>query len=128
MHAKLTSLELRTIEKKLDERWAILQRDVHDELVVSAVDSSVDLIGRPAPDGRDSSVIDALVDLNLASIERHIHEIRAIKTAKERIHNGTYGTCERCSHAISVGRLLANPSVELCHHCQSEFEKVGQTV
>jgi RNA polymerase-binding transcription factor DksA len=73
---------------------------------MSALDSSVDLIGRPAPDGRDSSVVDALVDLNLASIERHIHEIRAIKTAKERIHNGTYGTCERCSRTIDAARLL----------------------
>lgn len=41
--------------------------------------------------------------------------------ALERLHDGTYGTCEKCKGPIAAERLVARPMAELCVECASEF-------
>jgi RNA polymerase-binding transcription factor DksA len=126
MRNRLTPTELRAIERMLDERWGELQQEVHDAIRATAGMEGVDLVGRVGAPDRDATLLDALADLNLATIERHVHELRAIKVAKQRLREHTYGMCGRCNEPIAVGRLLANPSAETCIGCQQRLEHVGR--
>ena len=116
----LTALERRTAERKLDERRATLLHDIQDESELVTGEGGIGELFSAERD--DASVTDALVALNLANFERHVHELRAIESAKRRIREGTYGICERCGHPIQLGRLLADPSVARCFSCQSSIE------
>lgn len=46
-----------------------------------------------------------------------------VERAMERLDEGTYGRCERCSEDIPVARLTAFPSVTLCVRCKSLSER-----
>lgn len=46
-----------------------------------------------------------------------------VERAMERLDEGTYGRCERCSEDIPVARLTAFPSVTLCVRCKSFSER-----
>lgn len=45
-----------------------------------------------------------------------------VEDALERIHQGTYGTCERCGHKIAADRLTAIPETTLCLDCEEVQE------
>ncbi len=59
--------------------------------------------------------------LGLASNEQK--SLNMIDAAIRRIDDGTYGSCENCSKAISQKRLLAVPHARLCIKCQELEEK-----
>ena len=63
------------------------------------------------------SQIAALESRELVQVDRAIHMIR----------QGTYGTCEVCSHKIPIQRLKALPFTPLCINCQREMELNGQS-
>ena len=46
-----------------------------------------------------------------------------VERALERLDEGTYGRCERCSEDIPVARLTAFPSVTACVRCKSLSER-----
>jgi RNA polymerase-binding transcription factor DksA len=46
-------------------------------------------------------------------------EIRRVRTALDRIADGTYGTCSTCGQAISAERLAAIPSAPTCVNCSA---------
>lgn len=52
--------------------------------------------------------------------EMTLGEIRRLRTALQRIANGTYGTCSTCGRAISDERLAAIPSALTCLTCSTE--------
>jgi DnaK suppressor protein len=58
----------------------------------------------------------------LDSEARWIHEIRS---ALDKIQNGTYGECEACEEQIGGRRLDAVPWARLCLACQSAVEQQG---
>jgi DnaK suppressor protein len=45
-----------------------------------------------------------------------------IKSALERIDNGTYGACEECENKIPKSRLEALPQTPYCIACQRRIE------
>ena len=48
-------------------------------------------------------------------------ETRAdVERALQKIDQGSYGVCERCSKAIAEARLQANPTARLCITCASK--------
>jgi RNA polymerase-binding transcription factor DksA len=74
----------------------------------------------------------------LAADEARRQVIRALITAAEwalgdinwalqRLHRGTYGTCERCTAPVPLERLNILPMARLCMPCQrrSEASKPG---
>lgn len=63
--------------------------------------------------------------LNLRLRSRESKLIRKIKTALERIDEGTYGFCETCGETISTKRLLARPVTTKCIECK-ELEEKGE--
>jgi len=119
----LSKKQIDTISKRLDERYATLRREVRQALEESENQQYVELINREPADVGDQSVGDALADLNLAIVDRHVREMRAIDTARERMRDGTFGICTNCGQDIEYERLLAYPIAERCVVCQDQYEK-----
>jgi DnaK suppressor protein len=46
-----------------------------------------------------------------------------LKDAVERMHAGTYGTCQRCHSDIPFGRLLVFPEARLCAPCSARSDR-----
>lgn len=46
-----------------------------------------------------------------------------VEHALERLDQGRYGSCERCTEEIPVARLTAFPSVTLCVACKTVTER-----
>jgi DnaK suppressor protein len=87
---------------------------------------------------RESLLIDHVSDIaemNLQAAEREItgqylgHSstlARRIRSAIERLNNGSYGVCLRCEENIASKRLRALPWAELCIQCQEDADRLGQ--
>lgn len=56
----------------------------------------------------------------LAALESR--ELAQIETAIHKVHNGTYGHCDRCRKAIPMARLQALPFSSKCVDCQRRME------
>ncbi len=119
----LTKSELSNLGEQLDKRYASLLEEVRDALEHSENQQYVELIGRVPADIGDQSVGDALADLNLAIIDRHIQELRDIEAAKARLAGRTFGICIGCGEDIGYDRLLAYPTAKRCVICQQQQER-----
>ncbi len=119
----LSKAQLAELAGQLDRRRDALLEEVRDELEHSENQQYIELIGRVPPDIGDQSVGDALADLNLAIIDRHVQELRDIDAAKLRIKAGAYGVCIDCGEHIGVERLRAYPTAKRCRPCQQQREK-----
>ena len=115
--------QLSEMRERLDRRYASLLEEVRDALEKSENQQYVELIDRAPADIGDQSVGDALADLSLALIDRHIQEIRDIEAARARIEDGRFGTCEDCGEEIGFERLLAYPTARRCVTCQRQRER-----
>lgn len=62
------------------------------------------------------------VGMHLALRRRMEDRRNEIEDALRRMDNGDYGTCEECGEEIGLARLMANPTAQLCVHCQSDRE------
>ncbi|HTT38936.1 MAG TPA: TraR/DksA family transcriptional regulator [Burkholderiales bacterium] len=119
----LTDTQLSELRRNLDQRHASLLEEVRDELEKSENQQYVELLGRTPGDIADESVADALADLNLGIVDRHILEIRDIEAARARIQAGSFGTCIACGTEIEFERLLAYPTAKRCLACQQHRER-----
>jgi DnaK suppressor protein len=65
-------------------------------------------------------------ELNFALRQKTEGKIRSIKSALQKIEQGTYGWCERCGETIDPERLKILPHTSLCVQCaRSMDERVG---
>lgn len=119
----LTENQIKDLTKQLDDRFAELQEEIRFELLKSDDQHYIDLAGRVRDRGEES-VADLLVDLQLASVDRHVQEIRDIDAAVIRIAGGRYGECVDCESPIAVDRLKAYPTAKRCQPCQVEYERL----
>jgi DnaK suppressor protein len=55
-------------------------------------------------------------------LNRDTQMSRRVKSALQRMEDGTYGTCLACDNPISVNRLQAVPWAELCLRCQERSD------
>ena len=55
--------------------------------------------------------------------DRELRLIRKIRSALQRIEDGTYGVCEECGEDISIPRLKARPVTRLCINCKARQEE-----
>lgn len=62
------------------------------------------------------------LDMGLVGNSKHLLE--QVEKALVRMDEGEYGTCERCGKDVSVSRLEAVPSAELCIACK-EWEEAS---
>ena len=70
--------------------------------------------------------LDLIQKLSSQLAEVESRELRHVEQALERMRDGGYGLCERCSLKIPVARLNALPYATSCIDCQRENERVGQ--
>ena len=119
----LTQTQLAKLEHKLDRQYESLLEEVRDALEKSENQQYVELIDRAPADSGDQATGDALADLNLAIIDRHVQEIRDIDATRARIRGGGFGTCIDCGGDIGFERLRAYPTAKRCFVCQRQHEK-----
>ena len=119
----LSRTRLLELSKRLDARYKSLLEEVRSELEESENQQYIELIGRVPADIGDQSIGDALADLNLAIIDRHIQELREIEAAKCRVTDRSYGICVACGDDIAPERLLAHPTAKRCLACQRQRER-----
>jgi len=102
----------------------MLLEEVRDELEKTQSQQYVELIDRVPADIGDQSVADALADLNLAIVDRHIQELRDIDAARARVKDASFGVCAACGDEIAFERLSAYPTAKRCLRCQQQRERV----
>jgi DnaK suppressor protein len=119
----LSKTRMSEIERRLDRRYATLLEEVRDALEKSENQQYVELIDRVPADIGDQSVGDALADLSLALIDRHIRELRDIEATRERVKTGGFGNCADCGEEIAFERLCAYPTAKRCVRCQGQRER-----
>jgi RNA polymerase-binding protein DksA len=118
--------EARHLKQRLEESFRALRMEIARELRESDEAPYIELAGR-VHDVGEASVAELLKDLNLASVHRHVEEIRAIDAALMRMAAGTYGECVACHEPIPLERLEAQPAAQRCQPCQARWEKTGST-
>lgn len=119
----LTQAQRSKLERKLARLHDSLLNEVRDALEQSENQQYVELIDRSPADTADQAAGDALADLSLAIIDRHVREIRDIEATQARIKDGSFGICVDCGGAIAFERLLAYPTAKRCYVCQRQREK-----
>jgi len=118
----LTPEQTKELRNTVEQRRAALLEEVSEDLGKLRSDRFEDLAG-PAPDPGDESVASLISDLDQAEASRDLSELRMLDHARERIADGSYGTCIDCGQDIGFARLRANPAAERCIQCQTQFEK-----
>ncbi len=122
MEPVLTDAQRQEFERQLKARYRELREEIRQELLRSDDEHFVELAGR-VHDPEEEALADLLVDLNLATIDLHIRELREIDAALIRLYQGTYGICEDCEQPIGLARLRANPTARRCLQCQTVYER-----
>ena len=108
--------------KQLKQRFMALREEISRELIKSDNEHYIDLAGK-VHDLEEASVADLLADLQLATIDRGVNEIRDIDAALLRIAQGSFGICTDCDEPIDLKRLQALPTAKRCQRCQTMYEK-----
>jgi RNA polymerase-binding protein DksA len=119
----LTRDQLAELASNLEKRYQSLLEEVRDELERSENQQYVEILGRTPADAGDESVADALADLNLGLIDRHIRDLRDIEAARTRIGDRRFGICIDCGAEIGFERLLAYSTATRCLACQRQHER-----
>ncbi len=122
MTIQLTNHQINEFKTKLNDRFMALRQEISAELLSFDQERYGDLAGRVHDTG-DEALADLLVDIELASVDRHIQEIRDIDAALMRIAEGGYGECRDCQEPIAVERLEAYPCAQRCVACQEAHDR-----
>lgn len=118
----LTKAQIDQLTQRLKRDYQDLLREVREELDHPDDQHRIDQLNAEPGDSGDESVANALADLNVARIDRHIRDIRDIEAAFRRLKAGEYGICTDCGTEIDFERLLAYPSAKRCLICQQKRE------
>ena len=118
----LTREQLAQLRSMIDERHMALEAELHSDAERSREETYGELAG-PVADAGDSASANLISDLDNAELGRDLQELRALESAKDRIDNGTYGSCVDCGQDIGFKRLLAQPAALRCIRDQQAYEK-----
>jgi DnaK suppressor protein len=122
MTVQLTDHQINVFKTKLNDRFMALRREISAGLLRSDEEQYGDLAGR-VHDSGEVALADLLVDIELASIDRHVQEIRDIDSALMRIAEGSYGKCCDCQEPILIKRLEVYPTARRCIACQETHDR-----
>ena len=75
----------------------------------------------------DDEFADAATDLfdqelDMSMLNKYKTRLAQVEVALVRLHEGTYGTCQRCKGKITEGRLDAVPETAFCRDCEADVE------
>ena len=108
---------------KIERKLSRLERRLLDELgrrLQNAGNTSADL---------PSELLDLASDgeldyMSVVSAESGSDMVQDVQRALEKLHEGTYGTCDDCGGKISQRRLRARPFATLCISCKEQREQL----
>jgi len=116
----MAKTQLRKIKRILAERILTLQ---------DSIDRSIQGLKKgneSLPDPYDLAASEADTSMELAIRERDRLLLHSLREALARIERGRFGICESCGEAISIKRMLANPTAAVCIDCKAEEEMPGK--
>lgn len=122
----MTQAQLDELKHALDRRHAELRREIQAELLRADASRYADLAGQ-VHDRGDEAMADLLMDVDLASVNRHVQEVREIEAAWQRMDAGHYGKCIDCGAQIGPERLAVQPAAMRCIVCQARHEEALTT-
>ncbi len=105
-------------EKRLRQRQQELEQALANT-VAQALASSVD----DAQDVADQAVAGYQKEMLFSQGTVRNAQLRLVRQALNRIADGSYGECVRCSEAIGAKRIEALPWTPYCIDCQERIEK-----
>ena len=73
-------------------------------------------------DPADRATVESDRSFTLRIRDRERKLIKKIRSALQRMEEGTYGICDECGEEIGVLRLQARPVTKLCIQCKSKQE------
>ncbi len=120
----LTQQQLTKVTSELERVYEALLKDIRNEQEAKGDTQIAELLGRIPADSADVSVADALADLNVELIDRHVRGLRDVEAARQRMAEGSFGVCVDCESNIGFERLLAYPTARRCLACQETREKM----
>jgi DnaK suppressor protein len=95
------------------------------EELLSHADDTVSGMTQPKenfPDPTDRASLESERNFMLRIRDRENKLIKKIRSALDRIENGTFGVCEECGENISIRRLKARPVTTQCIDCKTKEE------
>lgn len=117
-----TREQIAALQARLEQRRQELNGEIDDKLQTS--EQGLQELSGEVGDAGDESVAHMITDLDLASANRDVSELRDVEAALQRIREGTYGTCIQCGADLEFERLNAQPTALRCVECQTQFEKL----
>jgi len=115
MNTKVTS-----IDSGIRRRKAALQSKLDDLLKLAGDRESLEI--QQMADPLDQVRLSTDRDMAVETLNQQTRSIHEIRSALDRMEEGSYGWCERCEEQIPTKRLDALPWARLCVECQSARE------
>jgi RNA polymerase-binding transcription factor len=112
------------IDRGSRRRKAILESRLRDLLKLSGSRDELEI--QAMADPLDQVQLSTDRDMAVETLNQQARSIHDIRTALERVADGSYGRCERCEAQIPPKRLDALPWASMCVKCQSAAEAEGQ--
>jgi RNA polymerase-binding transcription factor DksA len=105
------------------ERSAAIEQLRELGIATDAGDGARDAATAIPLDEGDQAQASERQDMSFVTRERLANRINRLTVALQRIHEGTYGTCDICGADIEPRRLAAIPEVTTCLQCQERLEQ-----
>ena len=107
------------------KKFKTLLTEKRDEIVKKAkqtLEEDMTLDSNDLPDEMDLASSEDLQSFTFRLRAREKTFLDKISKARQKIEEGTFGTCEECGEEISVKRLEARPEATLCIRCKEDQE------
>jgi len=66
-------------------------------------------------------------EVAVQNLDRESTLARQLRSAIQRVDDGSYGVCLQCEEEIAPNRLKAIPWAEFCIRCQEQADRMGAT-
>jgi DnaK suppressor protein len=118
----LTPQQTQSLHTAIEQRRAALITELQEDLARVRHDRRDEIVGS-VPDAGDDALVMLFAELDRAEADRDVTELRALEAARQRVTEGSYGTCAECGGEIGFERLQVNPAAVRCIRCQTAYEK-----
>lgn len=107
----------------LNRREAQLQALLADEIAQDRALAEAHATGAEVTDTKELAEEVTMTAVHDMQHAHAVAELEAVRAARERLENGSYGQCLACGEPIELRRLEALPTALRCIRCQSLAEK-----
>lgn len=119
--ADLSKEQIEVLRAALEARAEVLRAGVAQ--ILNQPDSETQALADHREETDDDAIVDLENALDVAHLERNVHELEAVETTLARLNTPEFGTCSECGSDIPYPRLQANPPATRCITCQTVFER-----